>query len=79
MAHNRWLLVAAALAGAPCAANAQALVSERSIAVDAALDMARASLDACRKHGSVVSITVLDRAAPCPQWLLRSGLVRLRK
>jgi uncharacterized protein GlcG (DUF336 family) len=62
MKDSRWLLLAAALAGAPCA-YAQALVSERSVSVDAALDMAKASLDACRKHGSLVSITVLDRAA----------------
>ncbi len=63
MTNSKWLLVTALLACVPCAASAQALVTERSIAVDAALDMAKASLEACRKHGSVVSITVLDRAA----------------
>ncbi len=63
MTNSKWLLVGAVLAGLPCVASAQALVTEQSIAVDAALDMAKASLDACRKRGSVVSITVLDRAA----------------
>ena len=33
-----------------------------SISTNAALEMATTALDACRKHGSVVTITVLDRA-----------------
>jgi uncharacterized protein GlcG (DUF336 family) len=52
----------AILAAAPCALCAQTLHSERSIAANAALEMATAALDACRKHGSLVTITILDRA-----------------
>ena len=63
MSGNRWMILAATLASIPYVANAQTLVSERSISTDGALEMAKAALDACRKHGSKVSITVLDRAA----------------
>ena len=56
------IILTAALAALPCATHAQTLVSERSISTNAALEMATAALDACRKHGSVVTITILDRA-----------------
>ena len=59
---GKWMMLAAVLAGLPCAASAQTLVNERSISTNAALELATAALDACRKHGSVVTITVLDRA-----------------
>ena len=59
---DKWIILVTALASLPCAANGQTLVTERSISVNAALDMASAALEACRKHGSVVTITVLDRA-----------------
>lgn len=45
-----------------CAMSADPLISERQIGVDAALEVAQAALAACRKHGSVVAITILDRA-----------------
>jgi uncharacterized protein GlcG (DUF336 family) len=38
------------------------LVTERSISVNAAMELATAALEACRKHGSQVTITVLDHA-----------------
>jgi uncharacterized protein GlcG (DUF336 family) len=41
---------------------ADALINERQISVDAALEVAQAALAACRHHGSVVTITILDRA-----------------
>jgi len=56
------ILFAAALA-APCAAPAQALVSQRSISLDAAQEAATAALAQCRKGGHQVSVTVLDRFA----------------
>jgi len=56
------IILTAALAALPCATHAQTLVSERLISTNAALEMATAALDACRKHGSVVTITILDRA-----------------
>lgn len=62
MKSSHWMGLAVILASVPCAASAQTLVSERSVSVNAALDMATAALEACRKHGSVVTITVLDRA-----------------
>ena len=62
MTSNKWMVLAATLASVPCAAYAQTLVSERSVSVNAALDVATAALEACRKHGSAVTITVLDRA-----------------
>jgi uncharacterized protein GlcG (DUF336 family) len=61
MTSKQWVVLVS-LGCVPCAANAQALVNERSVSTNAALEMATAALEACRKHGSVVSITVLDRA-----------------
>lgn len=62
MKISKRMVLAAVLVCVPCGAYAQTLVSERSISANAALDLATASLEACRKHGSVVTITVLDRA-----------------
>jgi len=56
------LLLAAVLAAVPCAAGAQSLVTERGLSLNAALELATTALDACRKHGSQVTITVLDHA-----------------
>jgi len=60
--NGTWLIVAAALGLLPGTAGAQAIVVERSLSVGAALELASAALDACRKHGSRVTITVLDHA-----------------
>jgi uncharacterized protein GlcG (DUF336 family) len=38
------------------------LVSERTLSLDAALEIATAALAACRPHGTPVTITVLDHA-----------------
>jgi len=63
MKSSKWLVPAAAIALFPCAAMAQtAFVTERSLAVSAAMELATAALEACRKHGSQVTITVLDHA-----------------
>ncbi len=63
MKSSKWLVPAATLALFPCAAMAQTtLVTERSISVSAAMELATAALAACRKHGSQVTITVLDHA-----------------
>ena len=62
MTSNKRMFLAATLAVMPFTANAQALVSERSVSVNAALELATTALEACRKHGSLVTITVLDRA-----------------
>lgn len=43
-------------------AIAQAVVTERTISHNAALEMATAALEACRKEGYRVTITVLNRA-----------------
>ena len=55
------LVATAALA--PLAANAQALVSERSLSLTAAMELATAALEHCRKDGYKVTITVLNRHA----------------
>jgi len=61
MTHKPWLALVAVLAipGTPCA---QSLVTERSLSANAALELASTALEACRKHGSQVTITVLDHA-----------------
>jgi uncharacterized protein GlcG (DUF336 family) len=59
--NSKWIVLAA-IVSSVCAANAQTLVSERSVSTNAALEMATAALEACRKHGSLVTITVLDHA-----------------
>jgi len=63
MKSSKWLVPAAALALWTCATIAQTtIVNERSISVSAAMELATAALEACRKHGSQVTITVLDHA-----------------
>ncbi len=44
-------------------AGAQGLVSERSISLNAALELATASLERCRADGYKVTVTVLNRHA----------------
>jgi uncharacterized protein GlcG (DUF336 family) len=56
------LFAGATLVAMSTATCAQALVTEQSISANAALELAQAALDACRKHGARVSITVLDHA-----------------
>jgi uncharacterized protein GlcG (DUF336 family) len=61
MKSSKWILVAATLAASPCGA-AQALVTERTISIDAAQEAARVALEQCRKEGHKVTVTVLDHA-----------------
>ena len=56
-----WLAAVIVFAALPCAA-AETLINERQISTDAAMEMAQTALAACRAHGSVVTITILDRA-----------------
>jgi uncharacterized protein GlcG (DUF336 family) len=60
--NSPWLTLAMMLAFVPGAAGAQAIVIERTLSVAAALELATTALEACRKHGSRVTITVLDHA-----------------
>jgi len=53
----------AAILAVPFAAEAQGLVTQRSISTDAAWEAATAALAQCRKGGHQVSVTVLDRFA----------------
>src|SRR5574341_840893 len=62
MRHNTWLVLAAALVIAPCAAGAQTLVAERTLSFSAAHEAAMAALEQCRKDGYRVTVTVLNRA-----------------
>ncbi len=63
MKVKRITMLAATLALLPCIASAQALVTDRSISVNTALEMASASLERCRADGYKVTITVLNRHA----------------
>ena len=61
MSGKQWM-VWMSLACTPYTVGAQTLVNERSVSTNAALEMVNSALEACRKHGSAVTITVLDRA-----------------
>jgi uncharacterized protein GlcG (DUF336 family) len=58
---NRLMLLAM-LVLAPSLATAQAVVTERTLSYNAALEMATAALESCRKGGYRVTVTVLNRA-----------------
>jgi uncharacterized protein GlcG (DUF336 family) len=62
--HHRYrsLALAPVLALACGTTGAQGVISERTLSLNAALELATAAMDACRKHGSQVTITVLDHA-----------------
>jgi uncharacterized protein GlcG (DUF336 family) len=62
MTGKTWLAIASLIAFAPCAADAQTLITERNISFNAALDAANAALAQCRKDGHHVTVTVLDRS-----------------
>lgn len=57
------LVLAATTVLSPLGANAQGLISERSLSLDAAMELATAALAYCRKDGYKVTITVLNRHA----------------
>lgn len=57
------LLFAASALLLPCAHGAQTLITERTLSVDAALEIATTALANCRPHGVGVTITVIDHAA----------------
>lgn len=59
--HLRYLAAAAIAATFTLDAQAQALIAPRTISLDAAHQLARVTLDACRKNGFNVTVTVLDR------------------
>ncbi len=57
------LVMLATVALVPCLASGQSLLSERTIFLNAAVEMATASLERCRADGYKVTITVLNRHA----------------
>jgi len=63
MKNGNWMVLAAAFAIVPCTASAQSVVSERSLSLNAGLELATTALEACRKEGYKVTVTVLNRAA----------------
>jgi uncharacterized protein GlcG (DUF336 family) len=63
MKTTKGIFFLAAIALAPGVAGAQAIVTERTISLNAALDMARAGLERCRADGYKVTVTVLNRHA----------------
>jgi uncharacterized protein GlcG (DUF336 family) len=56
-------MLAAVVAFSPCVAVAQAVVTEHSISLNAALEAATAGLERCRADGYKVTVTVLNRHA----------------
>ena len=56
---GKWLVLAATV---PCFAQAQALVTERTLSLDAAHEAATAALERCRKDGYNVTVTVLNKS-----------------
>jgi uncharacterized protein GlcG (DUF336 family) len=54
--------IAALLAAAPLVPHAAAVVSQPSISADAALTAPHAALEACRKDGQKVTVSVVDAA-----------------
>jgi uncharacterized protein GlcG (DUF336 family) len=63
MKANKSLILAALVAMAPCIAGAQTVISERGISLNAAMELATATLEKCRADGYKVSVTVLNRHA----------------
>ncbi len=63
MKHAFPVASALALALAAGAAHSQALVSERSLSMNAALELASAALERCRADGYKVTINVINRHA----------------
>jgi uncharacterized protein GlcG (DUF336 family) len=61
MKSKQWTVLAAALAGVPCVAHAQAVLNVRTLSFEAAHEAATTALDQCRKNGFRVTVTVLDR------------------
>jgi uncharacterized protein GlcG (DUF336 family) len=63
MKTDKSMFLLAAIALAPGMAGGQALVTERSISLNTALELARAGLERCRTDGYKVTVTVLNRHA----------------
>jgi uncharacterized protein GlcG (DUF336 family) len=71
MKSIRWLAVAAALLGsAQPSVSEEAVVTYKSLAPDAALELAKAALETCRSRGYQVAVAVVDRFGQ-PQVMLR--------
>ena len=68
------MFLAAVLGVSPCVADAQTMVTERSISLNAALEAATASLERCRADGYKVTITVLNRHARTAVVLSEDGV-----
>lgn len=62
MINIKWVLAVAAFVFVPATVQAQAVITERTLSYNAALEMATAALESCRKGGHRVTITVLNRA-----------------
>ena len=59
---------------APVLASAQGLVTERSLSVNAALELASAALQRCRADGYKVTITVINRSTHTSVVLSEDGV-----
>ena len=68
------LILATVVGLLPCMAGAQALVTERTISLNAALEAAKAGLERCRADGYKVTVTVLNRHARTAVVLSEDGV-----
>jgi uncharacterized protein GlcG (DUF336 family) len=68
------ILLVAVIALASGIAGAQTIVTERTISLNAALDVAKASLERCRADGYKVTVTVLNRHARTAVVLSEDGV-----
>jgi len=74
MKMHKTIVLTAAIALAPCIASAQALLTERGISLNTALDLAKTSLERCRADGHKVTVTVLNRHARTAVVLSEDGV-----
>lgn len=63
MLQFRTCFAAAILLAVPVQVSSQVLIAPRTISLDAAQQLASATLAACRKNGFNITVTVLDRNA----------------
>ena len=74
MKTKQGILLVAVIALASGIAGAQTIVTERTISLNAALDVAKASLERCRADGYKVTVTVLNRHARTAVVLSEDGV-----
>jgi uncharacterized protein GlcG (DUF336 family) len=68
------IVLSVSLALASTLAGAQAVITERTLSLNAAMELATASLESCRANGFKVTVTVLNRHARVAVVLSEDGV-----